>query len=480
MESGRIQKLMFLRIVLRLSIGACLLTEGASAQSADKMSLSQLDSFSNSIQALASRVSPSVVRILATRYGVRQENGRADLVLGKQESIGSGVIVDPDGYVVTNAHVVDSAQRIMVDLIPKGEQTIPSVVTHSYAAPVNATLLGVFKEGDLALLKVAATHLPALSFADYNKLRQGQVVFAFGSPAGLENSVSMGVVSSIARQPDPDSPMLYIQTDTPINPGNSGGPLVNTAGEIVGLNTFIVTKSGGNEGVGFAIPSMLVKWVYGQLRKYGHVHRPEMGIGLQALTPTLAAALKLPRESGVIVSDVLPGGPAESAGLKVGDILISANGRPVDSVAAMMGLFFEHGSGTPIKLQVLRGTEQLDFGIVPLEQEHEADRLADLADPTKGLLPALGILGMTVDQRVAGIIGPLRINSGVIVAGRLQSSSGIDTGLQASDVIHMINGDFVLGVDPLKSALARLRPGDPVALLVERRGQLTYVAFDMQ
>jgi serine protease Do len=272
--------------------------------------------------------------------------------------------------------------------------------------------------------------------------------------------------------------MLYVQTDTPINPGNSGGPLVDTAGKIVGLNTFILTQSGGNEGVGFAIPSMLANWVFVQLRKYGHVHRPVIGTSLQAITPVLAAALRLPRDSGVVVSDVLPGGPAESAGLKINDVLVSVDGRPVDSVPAMMGVFFQHGSGDHIKLQVLRGSEELAFEIVPVEQEHKADRLADLVDRDKGLVPALGILGITVDQRIAAMAGGLRLSSGVIVAGRMQNPAGVDPGLQTSDVIHAINGDFVLSVDALKSAVARLKTGDPVALLIERGGQLLYVTFE--
>src|SRR5262249_23115228 len=161
---------------------------------------------------------------------------------------------------------------------------------------------------------------------------------------------------SIARQPDPDSPMLYIQTDAPINPGNSGGPLVNTDGEIVGLDTFIVTESGGSEGIGFAIPSMMGHWAFEQLRKYRHIHRPVIGVGLQTITPPLAAALRLPRDSGVVVSDVLPDSPADSGGLKINDILLSADNRPLDSVPAFMGVSFAHSGGEHIKLRVLRGS----------------------------------------------------------------------------------------------------------------------------
>ena len=148
-------------------------------------------------------------------------------------------------------------------------------------------------------------------------IRQGELVFAFGSPEGLRNSVTMGVVSSVARQPDPDSPTIYIQTDAPINPGNSGGPLVNVDGELVGLNTFILTESGGSQGLGFAIPSAVVASAYPQLRKYGHLHRGLIGFSMQAITPALAAGLGLSRTSGVMVSDVMPGSAAEAAGIAV-------------------------------------------------------------------------------------------------------------------------------------------------------------------
>src|SRR5205823_10427374 len=161
---------------------------------------------------------------------------------------------------------------------------------------VEARIIGSDPEIDLALLKIEVKGLQTLPIGDYSKLRQGEVVFAFGSPEGLQDSVTMGVVSAAARQPDPDSPMVFIQTDAPINPGSSGGPLVNVDGELVGINTFILTEGGGNEGLGFAIPSATIAFAYPQLRKYGHVHRGETGLALQAITPGLAAGLKLPTE----------------------------------------------------------------------------------------------------------------------------------------------------------------------------------------
>jgi serine protease Do len=447
-------------------------------QASIKRSAMPVDAFSRSVQDLTSRITPSVVRIRVTKYGVQGASGRTDIVMGKEQSIGSGVIIDATGYILTNAHVVDGAQKVKVDLVEGAERDVPGVLARAYSAPQNATIIGVFKEGDIALLKIEKTGLPALPFADYSALHQGQVVFAFGSPSGLQNSVSMGIVSSIARQPDPDSPFLYVQTDTPINPGNSGGPLVNTAGEIVGINTFIFSQSGGSEGVGFAIPSPLLKWVSENLRKYGHVHRSNIGVGLQGITPVLAAALKLPRESGVVVSDIVPGGPAELAGMKLDDVLLAVNNRPVDSVPAMLGFFFEHGAGEHVRFDILRGDERLALDVVTAESAHQADHLADIVDPAKDVIPGLGVLGVTVDKQVEDLIGTLRLSSGVVVAGRVQTASPTETGLQTDDVIHAFNGTLIFDLDALKAAVANLKAGDPVAVLVERHGQLSYVSFE--
>ncbi len=201
----------FRRIPLRAAFLSLALASGSLFAAV----LPQLEEFSSSVQNLTARVSPSVVKIQVTRYGASEENNNAAMVAGKQEAIGSGVIIDPEGYIITNAHVVQAAQKIRVSLQPSGEQSVANVIAQGYTKPREATLVGIFKEGDLALIKIDGAKLPALPLADYDKLRQGQVVFAFGSPAGLQNSVSMGVISSIARQPDPDSPFLFIQTDAP-------------------------------------------------------------------------------------------------------------------------------------------------------------------------------------------------------------------------------------------------------------------------
>lgn len=202
-------------VLVWLALASCVVQPSALAQTAKDDQLEQLNQFSRSLQTLAARVSPSVVQVLVTRYGTRDENDQSGEVVSRQRNLGSGVIIDPNGFIVTNAHVVEGAHQIRVRLASKGRQTVPSVVAQSYASAQNATLVGVFREGDLALLKIEATALPALPFADYRKLRQGEVVFAFGSPAGLQNSMSMGVVSSIARQLDPTAPSFTFRLTLP-------------------------------------------------------------------------------------------------------------------------------------------------------------------------------------------------------------------------------------------------------------------------
>ena len=279
-----------------------------SGQAAD--TLVQLNS---ALEGLAERVSQGVVQILVTGYGPVEESGRTETAfIARQRAIGSGVIVDPGGYVVTNAHVVEGARRIRVVLpVPASENT-PPLEPEGKRRILEAKLLGTHQETDLALLKVDAKDLPALPLAATRRVRQGQLVFAIGSPEGLQNTVTMGVISSVARQPDPNKAMVFIQTDAPINPGNSGGPLVDMEGNVVGINTFILSGSGGSEGLGFAIPARVVRFVYDNLRKYGHVHRSEIEAGAQTITPSLAAGLGLKRSWGVLISDVNPEGPAEA------------------------------------------------------------------------------------------------------------------------------------------------------------------------
>src|SRR5438477_12857006 len=277
---------------------------------------------------------------------------------------------------MTNAHVVEAARRIP-DILPVPIVEGGTLEPEGKRRILEAKLVGVHQESDLALLKVSAKELPALPLETNRRVRQGQLVFAVGSPEGLQNTITMGVISSVARQPDPNKGMVYIQTDAPINPGNSGGPLVDMDGHVVGINTFILSGSGGSEGLGFAIPARIVRFVYESLRRYGHVHRSEIEAGAQTITPALAAGLGLKRSWGVLISDVKPGGPAEAAGLKIGDVILKADERPIDTVPAFTAALYLHPVDQVMKLEVLREGAEKTINVAVLQERNHMDQMLD-------------------------------------------------------------------------------------------------------
>lgn len=452
----------------------CLNPLSALAQSTDT-----LHKLNESVDGLIKKVSPSIVQILVTGYGpVEQERGSAAAVIGRQRAIGSGFVIDADGYIITNAHVVSGAQRVQVVLpVPATDGEFESIfVTRTRIVP--AHVVGVTREIDLALLKVDEVKLPALRVGSYRNLRQGELVFAFGSPEGLRNTVTLGVISSLARQTDPDSPQVYIQTDAPINPGNSGGPLVNVDGEVVGVNTFILSESGGNEGLGFAIPSSIVTMVYKQLRAFGHLHRAEIGINIQTISPVLATALNLPRNYGVIISDVIPNGPAADAGVKIGDILLSVDGHMADSVPYAGFRLLSINPGDKARLEVLRGKDHLAFDVPVVELPDTMDQIRSLADPEKALVAPLGIIGIEITGEIGEWIPQLRDAYGIIVAAR-SNVGGSEVPLAVGDVIRTLNGERVTSLEGLRTALKALPAGSAVVLQIQRDQRLQFLAFSL-
>jgi serine protease Do len=381
---------------------------------------------------------------------------------------------------MTNAHVVEAAQSIHVAL------PLPSVNFPDQIAPVGkqriveARLIGLHKDTDLALIKIDQTDLPTLSLGSRRPVHQGQLVFALGSPEGLENSVTMGVVSSVARQADPNRPLAYIQTDAPINPGNSGGPLVDTEGYVVGINTFIFSNAGGSEGLGFAIPARIVQFVYESLRKYGHVHRIEIKAGAQTITESMAKGLGLSQSWGVVIDDVLPGGPAEAGGLKIGDIIVRADGRVINTLPAFTSALYLHPLDESLKLEVLRGHERKTLYIAALEMKDAMDALPDLANSRDNLVSRLGILGLDLNDQLRSALGGLRDGSGVVVVARVADFSSAATGLQTGDVIHSVNQSSIDSLTTLRATLRQIKPHDPVVLQVERSGGLQWLAFEME
>jgi len=439
-----------------------------------------LQQLNSALEALVARVSPAVVQVLVTGYGSLQDSTRGETALiARQNAVGSGIIVDSDGYIMTNAHVVEGAQRIRVVLpLPSGDAA--QVAPVGKQRVLDAKLIGVHKDSDLALLKIDQTGLPTLELGAARRIHQGQLVLAIGSPEGLENTVTMGVVSSVGRQPDPDKPMVYIQTDAPINPGNSGGPLVDMDGSVLGINTLILSQGGGSEGLGFAIPARVVHFVYQSLRKYGHVHHVEIQAVAQNITPSLAEGLNLTQSYGVIIADVTPGGPADAAGLRIGDIVLSADDRPIDTLPALNAAMYLHPLDQVMKVVVLRGSEKKTLEIPVTEHRDAMDKLMDQVDPSQSLVQRLGILAIDLNDQLRSMVGELRIPTGVVVVARAADLLGPDTGLKTGDVIHTVNRTPVDSLASLRTILNTLKPASPVVLQVERDGQLQWLAFELE
>lgn len=433
--------------------------------------------FNDSVQQLTERVSGAVVQVLTSGLSVSEgTSGNTAAVLSPERGTGAGVILTSDGYIMTNAHVVVNARRIRVLLNDRERQR--SSEAGGMRGPLDGKLIGLDRLTDLALIKVEAKGLPSLTLADSSELRQGEVVFAFGSPLGLDNSVSMGVISATARQLDPNNPMIFIQTDAPINPGNSGGPLIDVDGNVVGLNTLILSQSGGSEGIGFAVPSNIVRSIYEQLKQDGHVHRGQIGVFVQTITPALAKGLSLPREEGVILEDVIPGGPADAAGLKVGDIVLTVAGHPVHNLREFALSLYRFKIGERAQLEIQRDGRKLNVAVPVIERTDDPMRFADLVNQRQNQIPKLSVLGLTVNEQIKGLLPELRIPSGVVVAARTGKSDYWGDDLQQGDVIHAVNGKAVVDIATLRTAINDIPANTPLVLQVERAGTLNYFVLE--
>jgi serine protease Do len=467
------------RGLVRALAAGWLLIAGASAasgQTRPPAAATNAD-LSSLLTATTRAVSPAVVEILTTAQmpGEGLVPRSADLVSTRRGS-GSGVIVDPDGYIITNAHVVQDALQLRIE-IPV------SATGHSILGAqsrlVKGEVVGIDLETDLAVIKVDEHKLPTLPFGDSEELTAGQLVLALGSPLGLQTSVSLGVVSAVARQLEPESPMIYVQTDAAINPGSSGGPLVDLRGRLMGINTLIASQAGGSEGLGFAAPSNIVRSVYEQIRKFGRVRRGDIGVRVQTLTPVLAAGLGLNRDRGAILADVLPGSPAEGAGLRAGDVVLTLDTKPIENGRQLQVNLYRRTVGDSVQLEVSRNNQVSKVTVAVAERFNPES--GGPVDPRNNLVQRLGILAVNLDPGVARMIPVLRVSSGVVVVSAVAGAIPVrEGGLVAGDVIYAVNQTSVSEIATLRKVIGDLKSGDPAVLSIERRGALMYVAFTVE
>jgi serine protease Do len=456
-----------------------------SAAPLDDHSVGALTSLDQAMESVASRVTPAVVNIAVTSKGQQHEVADSDDQLqglppgfaqffgGRgapqqpqiEHGIGSGVIISPDGYIVTNNHVVDGATEIKVTLNDRRVLT--------------GKLVGTDKLTDLAVVKVNASDLPSIAWGDSSKLHPGQTVLAFGSPFGyFQFSVTRGIVSAVDR-PNPYSddarkPGGFIQTDAAINPGNSGGALVNSHGELVGINTFIISNSGSFAGAGFAIPSQIVRSTAEQLMKHGKVDHGYLGISLNDVTPANAHFFNLQTATGAIVSQVTPNSPASKGGLHRGDVISEINGQKITDGSALQVAVSQMTPGTNISLGILRDGKPMALNLTVGQFQKNADVADNDDSPSsqKGKL-GLAVSDLTPDLRQQ-INAPDQL-SGVVVQNVRPASPAEDAGLQPGDVIVEVNRQATTSASQFVNQVHKDdTSGKDLLLLVWSKGSASY------
>lgn len=422
---------------------------------------------------LAEKLTPSVVNISSFSQS-ETENSEGNTPLS--ESLGSGFIIDGNGYIITNNHVVDKAESISITL--------------SDNTKTEARVIGKDPKTDLALIKIETKHpLNAVKFGDSDKIRVGDWVLAIGNPFGLGSSVTAGIVSAKSRDIESGPYDSFIQTDASINQGNSGGPMFNLQGEVIGISSAIFSTTGASQGVGFAIPANLAGWVISQLKEHGEVKRGWIGIKIQPNTPEIADSLGISANQGVVVSGVTEQGPAQKAGLQAGDIVLSFNRQPIDNTKNLSRLIAETKIGTPAPIEIWRSGQKQTL-TVPIELMPEetplsaAKETASDAAETPDNGESLNIIGFTVKEISPELAERYKLapsTSGVVVTDILPNSDASRKGIKIGDIIVKIDKRNIIGESVFHEYVndARRENNRPVLLAIQGQEALHFVAVKL-
>ncbi|HSQ77991.1 MAG TPA: DegQ family serine endoprotease, partial [Nitrospirota bacterium] len=447
--------------------------------------LSQLSDAQSEVAAVAT---PSIVNISTTRVIKAREEAPFDFFddpffrrfFGdqfqhsnpnapkehKEQSLGSGVIVSEDGYIVTNNHVIEKAQEIKVLLLNKKDY--------------KAKLIGADPKTDIAVIKIEAKGLTAIPWGDSNKLKVGEIVFAIGNPFGLNQTVTMGVISAVGRAnvgiADYED---FIQTDAAINPGNSGGALINARGELIGINTAILSRTGGYQGIGFAVPSSMARQVIDSLVKYKKVVRGWLGVSIQEVTSDLAEEFGVKDLKGALVSGVIKGGPAEKAGIKQGDVILQYNGKVIEDTGHLRNMVSQTPINTTVKIRLLRQKKEIDTDVViaelPKKMAEASSRSGEEPGTEEESTALTGLVVRELIPEIARRLGIDETEKGVVVIKVDTESRVYEAGIRPGDIILQINQRNVQTLDDYKKAASKIKAKDRALLLIRRKGEDLFV-----
>ena len=442
---------------------------------------SQVTGFPKSFAELAQKVTPAVVNISTTAtvkvpgnpfrqfFEPDDESPFGELFKHfhenvpdremKQQSLGSGFIISKDGFIITNYHMVEGSSEIKVKI--------------SDGRELKAKMVGRDTKTDLALLKISSLfeNLPVLALGDSEKMRVGDWVLAVGNPFGLEHTVTQGIISATGRVLGSGPYDNFLQTDAPINPGNSGGPLVNLRGEVIGINTAIVS---GGQGIGFAIPSALAKSVVAQLKEKGRVVRGWIGVSIQTVTPEIAKSFGLKRAHGALVGDLEPGGPAAQGGLKQGDIVVRFGGRQVKNANDLPRMVAETPVGRKVPVVVIRDGKEVQATLKIAELSEEKTQAREVSP-----VQSLGMKVESLTEQLRQQTG-ITAKSGVVVTEIEQGGSAEEAGVEVGDVIREVNRRPVKDLSDYNAVLGAAKKGAPLLLLLKRGKQSLFVSLDTQ